>query len=241
MSIISSLPYSLTNGTTADATQVMANFNQIYNNVNANASSSGVNSSITQLTGLTTPLSVAQGGTGANTAGAALTSLGALAAANNLSDVSNISTARTNLGLGSMATQGANAVAITGGSISGTSITGSASLNLLASSNLSDLGNLATALSNLGFLTSASSNGYVKLPGGIYIQWGLGTLSSGSATVTFPTAFPNNCFVATAAYSGNNSGSFNPLYIGLNNRTQMGVGSISSSYNYGFLWIAIGN
>ena len=64
MSIISALPYSLTNGTTADATQVMANFTQIYNNVNANAVGSGVNSSITSLTGLTTPLSAAQGGTG---------------------------------------------------------------------------------------------------------------------------------------------------------------------------------
>jgi len=44
---------------------------------------------------------------------------GGLAAANNLSDVGTVATARTNLGLDTMATQAASAVAITGGSIAG--------------------------------------------------------------------------------------------------------------------------
>ncbi len=43
---------------------------------------------------------------------------------NNLSDLPTPATARTNLGLGSMATQNASAVAITGGTISGVTITG---------------------------------------------------------------------------------------------------------------------
>ena len=64
MTIISPLPYTLANGTTDDATQVMADFNQIVNNTNANAAHNGANSDITSLSGLTTPLSAAQGGTG---------------------------------------------------------------------------------------------------------------------------------------------------------------------------------
>lgn len=56
--------YTLTNGTTADANQVMANFNTLLNCSNNNLAHNGANSDITQLTGLTTPLSVPQGGTG---------------------------------------------------------------------------------------------------------------------------------------------------------------------------------
>jgi hypothetical protein len=47
-----------------------------------------------------------------------------LAAASNLSDLPNKTTARSNLGLGSMATQNANAVAITGGAINGITLEG---------------------------------------------------------------------------------------------------------------------
>lgn len=42
----------------------------------------------------------------------------------NLSDLTNVGTARSNLGLGTMATQNANAVAITGGTIDGVTIDG---------------------------------------------------------------------------------------------------------------------
>ena len=64
MAIITSLPVTLQNGTTADATQVMANFNAIVSAVNAGAANAGLNTNITQLQGLTVPVAVSQGGTG---------------------------------------------------------------------------------------------------------------------------------------------------------------------------------
>lgn len=64
MAIVPALPFTLTNGQTADATQVMANFNDIRDGVNSNAAKNGANSDITSLTAISTPLSKSQGGTG---------------------------------------------------------------------------------------------------------------------------------------------------------------------------------
>lgn len=61
--IIGSLPYNLTNGTTADATQVMANYQKIIDDTNANGAHNGANSDITALLGLTTPIGPTSGGT----------------------------------------------------------------------------------------------------------------------------------------------------------------------------------
>lgn len=69
-----SVPFNLTNGTTADASQVMANYNAILSCLLNNTAENGSNSSITSLSGLTTPLSPGQGGTSVFTGG---TSVGA--------------------------------------------------------------------------------------------------------------------------------------------------------------------
>lgn len=80
MSIIPTLPVILQNGTVADADQVMADFNAIVAAVNTNAAHNGANSDITSLTGLTTPLPISEGGTGAATASGARDNLGITAA-----------------------------------------------------------------------------------------------------------------------------------------------------------------
>lgn len=60
--IIGTLPFTLQNGTIADANQVMSDLNAIVAGVNANAANAGANSNITALNGLTTPLSFTAGG-----------------------------------------------------------------------------------------------------------------------------------------------------------------------------------
>lgn len=60
--IVGTLPFQLQNGTTADATQVMADFNKILGDVNINAAKNGVNTDITALNALVTPITPAQGG-----------------------------------------------------------------------------------------------------------------------------------------------------------------------------------
>ena len=79
--IIGSLPYSLTNGTTADAGQVMANYAYIISQVNANAAKAGANSNITSILGLTTPLSKGQGGSATYVGGTSTGSANAQAVA----------------------------------------------------------------------------------------------------------------------------------------------------------------
>lgn len=56
------LPFNLQNNTTADATQVMANYNALVTCL-GNAAAAGSNNDITALLGLTTPLAPAEGGT----------------------------------------------------------------------------------------------------------------------------------------------------------------------------------
>lgn len=75
-----------------------------------------------------------------------------------------------------------------------TSIAFAKDLALKPANNLSDLGSVATALTNLGFAgTSLASPGYIKLPTGVILQWGSFISSTAAVAVTFPVAFPTAC------------------------------------------------
>lgn len=59
---------------------------------------------------------------------------------------------------------------------------------------------------NLGqFVSSLVANGYVQLPGGLIIQWGTtaAVTSNSTLVVTFPIAFPTQCFSILAGGTSN--------------------------------------
>lgn len=124
---------------------------------------SGLNGDITEITGLTTALSVAQGGTGGKTASAA----------------------RTNLGIGTLGTQNASTVSITGGSITGindlpiadggtgasSAATARANLGAKADTGVTDasnassgqVGEIITAISASSAITSGTATNLVSI------------------------------------------------------------------------------
>ena len=134
------------------------------------AAASGANGDITALTGLTTPLSLAQGGTGGNSATAA----------------------RAALGLGSLATQAATAVTITGGSITGI-------VDITIADGGTGASTAAGARANLGAAASGA-NGDITALTGLTTPLGLAQGGTGATTkvgaqaalgITYGTAAPS--------------------------------------------------
>ncbi|MBS9720164.1 hypothetical protein JYU29_05620 [Tianweitania sp. BSSL-BM11] len=73
-----------------------------------------------------------------------------------------------------------------------------------AGNGVQEVLSVAQAVALLGFTQSLNANGYLKLPGGLMIQWGK-TAAIGDASVTFPAVFPNACYavVPVLVYSAN--------------------------------------
>lgn len=107
---------------------------------------------------------------------------------------------------------------------------------------------------NLGqFAKSLGTNGYQKLPGGLIMQWGSGTLpnsgvNTSSLAVTFPIAFPAACVSISGAVNGganSTAGGFGAFADQL--RTVTGFIATADCLNYTtfnqtvpFTWTAIG-
>lgn len=153
-------PFNLTNGTPADATQVMANFNNLLTCANNNLAHNGANSDITSLSGLSTPLSISQGGTGATSASAALTNLnGASLGANSFTGNQTVTTA-SNATVSSVTTS-------TTGSGSVTTINDtSKSTNIFTEGSAVVGTTLGVSNNNLGAITSNATNLAIGTLGG---------------------------------------------------------------------------
>lgn len=138
----------------------------------------------------------------------------ALPVANGGTGSTSASAARTALGLGTMATQNANAVAITGGTISGLStalaIASGGTGATTASAALAALGGLGVSA------YSFASPGYIKFTNGLILQWGvLSVNQDSSATATFSPAFTTFALpvVSAVAQTGSNTNSQNTGYV----------------------------
>lgn len=100
---------------------------------------------------------------------------------------------------------------------------------------------MSGAVSIAGVLTagateSQSANGYVKLPSGIYIQWGTNTASTGGgSTHSFPFTFPSNAWVITGSPNNDTTG-VEMKIVSLSQFKLTSAGGTPSIH-----WIAIGN
>jgi hypothetical protein len=53
----------------------------------------------------------------------------------------------------------------------------------------------------LGFAQSIGTNGYVKLPGGLILQWGTKPAGTADVIITFPLPFPTACLAVVGTSS----------------------------------------
>ncbi|UVC28818.1 phage tail protein [Pantoea sp. SOD02] len=109
---------------------------------------------------------------------------------------------------------------------------------------MADAGLVAEALKNLGLEKSFVAIGYVKLPGGLIIQWGSGTYTKQAmTTVTLPIEFPNAGFVAVAnkGSSINLAGEYS-VGIQLRNKSTIDITNTAAagSTTQGIFWLVVG-
>lgn len=135
--------------------------------------------------------------------------LGGLLAANNLSDVQSAATSRTNLGLGTMSTQNAASVAITGGAINGTAIGATTPAAVTATTiTVSTLGN--------GLLVKEGANA----------KQGTAVLAAGTVTVSNTNVTANSRIFLTSQIDGGTVG-----FLRVSGRTAGTSFTITSSSN----------
>ncbi len=111
--------------------------------------------------------------------------------------------------------------------------------------------NNGTEIQLTGLATVAANNGYITLPGGIIIQWGVVNTTSTNGTVLFVTSnidFPNACFniQTTAKYNSGvavpaGSGNYGPDTATFDKTGFDWILASNSGSWRGFFWTAIGN
>jgi ribosomal protein S8E len=125
-------------------------------------------------------------------------------------------------------------------------------LNALDTDNVATVaGNINNAVESLASGTlAADENGYQKLPSGLIMQWGKSaSISSESGqTITFPVAFPNAFFNASATVLISSAENSNDYWGQIYSPTATNMGVYlqvapfaTTSYPVYIFWFAIGN
>ena len=159
-----------------------------------------------------------------------------LAKTQNLADLPNTATARTNLSVYSQAQT------YTKTEVDGKTTVASTAQAQAWASNTTLLTPLRLAEAFQGSNMSHAASGYQKLPGGLILQWGQATTSaSADITVVFPVAFPTGVFSITAAAAEGGTGAFiNYNTTTLTNFKLAGWTTTTTRTSVGSSWIAIG-
>ena len=190
----------------------------------------GTNTGVNVQTSISGILPVANGGTGSATAtfsGANITSLNATAISSGTLDNARTSASSSN-GASTIVARDAS------GNFSANTITAA----LIGSVTGTASGNVASS-DFTGSNQSLSASGYQKFPGGLIIQWGVFTQSSGGYTdVSLPTTFPNACRHANAIKLSNSTGGID-ITAGLRSLSTSMV-SFNCQNGFDYYWFAIG-
>jgi hypothetical protein len=161
-------------------------------------------------------------------------------------------------GLGTMSTQNANNVNISGGVINGatvgattaatvrgTTVTATSQFSgpgtgLTGSASGLSIGGSAATVGLSQFASSLSGNGYQFLPSGLLIQWGYAAPGWGSGTpINFPITFPNACFCITTGPEGSSPPTTNNIaVVAVLNTSSFAFWATATTGQY---WMAIGN
>lgn len=159
----------------------------------------------------------------------------------NLSDLASASAARTNLGLGSIATAAATDYLTVAAGLSKAGGTMTGPIVLAADPTAA----LQAATKQYADGVLSTSSGYARLSSGLILQWGFNA-NPYSVTTTFPISFPNACLnvsltLSTAFAAPQNNYAITAV---VSSKTQtsfvvQGIGYNSASVN-GHFWLAIG-